>query len=1024
MSAKVVDLPALARDLASRSVGAEANVQAHIQTILLFGGLNLGEENLETVELEAQAGGGRRIDIEAGFTVIEVKRDLRVVGVLAQAEEQLAGYVRSRTKTLGQRYVGVLTDGAEWRLYHLAGDDFIEVSRFELTPANPDAEALTIWLEGALATAQQIKPTPREIERRLGARSSAHALDYADLEALYMRSRDDPTVKLKRELWARLLRTAFGTSFEDDDQLFLDHSLLVITAEIIAHAVVGLDPATLPPASVLSGQRFEQAGITGVVEEDFFDWIVEVDGGESFVRTLARRLTRFAWGDVEHDVMKVLYESVISTDWRHRLGEYYTPDWLAERMVRETVDEPLTQRVLDPSCGSGTFLFHAVRRYLAAATDAQQPPAEAITGATRHVFGLDVHPVAVTLARLTYLLAIGRQRLAAPGRPNLHVPVYLGDSVQWRTPEMNLWSKEGLTIAVDDGAQLWATNLHFPDRLLDDAGQFDRLVEELADKAAKRKAGSPVPSLAATFTRFGVHPDDRPAIEQTFTTMCTLHDEGRDHVWSYYVRNLARPTWLSREENRVDRLVGNPPWLAYRFMTTDMQASFRQMSEERGLWAGASVATHQDLSGLFLVRAAELYLKPGGRFSFVMPLAALSRRQFEGLRTGDYATSTGQLAIEFDTAWDLHKIKPNLFRVPPSVISGQRAAATKPLSADAVIWSGRLPGRNVSWELAEPHIAYSEGGIEVARDAANSVYHSRFTQGATFVPRFLHLVEDAPVSPIGVAAGRRAVRSLRTANEKPPWKDLRALEGAVESEFIRPVHLGATLLPFRLLEPWLGIVTWDGSRLLEGDDSKIDLHPGLADWWRNAEALWNEHRTSAELSLLERVDYRRGLSIQLPTSPHRIAYTKGGQYLAAARIEDQRVVIDHKLYWATVASIEEARFLTAILNSSALTQLVAPLQSRGEHNPRDFDKQVWRLPIPLYMPGEEQHQQLVELAARAEEIAESTDVSAPKTFQAKRRLVREALAAAGVAQQIDEIVVRLLRPEVPLRTSDGTLETR
>lgn len=1006
--AKTVDLAALGRELASRSVGAEANVQAHIQTILLFGGLNLGEENLETVELEAQAGGGRRIDIEAGFTVIEVKRDLRVVGVRAQAEEQLAGYVRSRTKTLGQRYVGILTDGAEWLLFHLAGDDFVEVSRFELTPTNPDADGLTIWLEGALATAQQIKPTPREIERRLGARSSAHALDYADLETLYVANRDDPTVKLKRELWARLLHTAFGTSFEDDDQLFLDHSLLVITAEIIAHAVVGLDPATLPPVSVLSGQRFEQAGITGVVEEDFFDWVVEVAGGENFVRTLARRLTRFAWGDVEHDVMKVLYESVISTDWRHRLGEYYTPDWLAEHMVAETVDEPLTQRVLDPSCGSGTFLFHAVRRYLSAADDAQATLSDAIVGATRHVFGVDVHPVAVTLARLTYLLAIGRDRLAAPGRPNLHVPVYLGDSVQWRTPELNLWSQEGLTIAVNDGAQLWATDLHFPDRLLDDAGQFDRLVEELADKAANRKAGSPVPSLAATFTRFGVHPDDRKAVEQTFSTMCTLHDEGRDHVWSYYVRNLARPTWLSREENRVDRLVGNPPWLAYRFMTQDMQASFRQMSEERGLWAGASVATHQDLSGLFLVRATELYLKPGGHFSFVMPLAALSRRQFAGLRTGDYSTSTSQLAIAFGQAWDLHKVKPTLFRVPPSVISGERSTAASPLAPDAVIWTGRLPARNISWDHAAPHISFAEDGVEVASDVANSPYHSRFTQGASLVPRVLVLVEHAPVSPIGVAAGRAAVRSLRSANEKPPWKSLPAQEGAVEAEFVRPVHLGATILPYRQLEPVLGIIPWDGTQLLEGSDGRIDLYPGFAEWWRAAEKVWDANKGSNELCLLEQFDFRRKLKMQFPAAPHRILYTKGGQYLAAARIDDPRIVIDHTLYWATAVSVDEARFLTAILNSSELARLVTPLQARGEHNPRHFDKHVWRLPIPLYIPENDDHRRLVELATRAEEVASATDVSTPKTFQAKRRLIREALSEDGVAAEIDTLVVSLV----------------
>jgi SAM-dependent methyltransferase len=1010
MPSASVSLPELARRLARRDGGAEANLQADVRTLLLYGGLNLGEADLAEVVLEAQVGGGRRIDIETGFTVIETKRDLRQANVREEAERQLAGYVRDRANQLGQRYVGILTDGADWRLYNLVLDELHEVARFELSATSPDVEGLTVWLEGALATVEAIRPTPKEIERRLGATSSAHALDSAELRALYDANRDNPTVRLKRELWARLLRTAFGTSFEDDDELFVEHSLLVCTAEVIAHAVVGLDPATLPPATVLNGQRFAQAGISGVVEEDFFDWVIEVQGGDRFVRTIARRLMRFSWDDVEHDVMKVLYESIIDAGWRHRLGEYYTPDWLAEHMVAETVDAPLEQRVLDPSCGSGTFLFHAVRHYLDAAAASGMSAADAIVGATRHIFGIDVHPVAITLARLTYLLAIGRERLQAPGRPNLHVPVYLGDAVQWRTPEANLWTQDGLTIAVDDGAQLWASNLHFPDRMLDDAGQFDRLVEELADKAANRTAGSAAPSLSATFTRFGVHPDDRAAITQTFETMCRLHDEGRDHVWSYYVRNLARPTWLARPENHVDRLVGNPPWLAYRFMTQEMQAAFRQMSEERGLWAGASVATHQDLSGLFLIRAVELYLKPDGLFSFVLPLAALSRRQFAGFRTGSYATSTGEVAIAFATAWDLHQVKPNLFRVPPSVISGTRAAAPVALAADADQWAGRLPGRNISWSLAEPHLTQTPAGVEVARDDANSVYHSRFTQGATFVPRLLHLVEGAPASPIGVAAGRVAVRSYRSANEKRPWKELPALEGAVESEFVRPVHLGATVLPFRALEPLRAVVTWDGSRLLDGDDQQLDLYPGLADWWRRAEGVWAEHNGTSQLSLRDRVDYRHGLAMQFPIAPHRIVYTKGGQYLAAARIEDTQAVIDHKLYWATASSTEEARFLTAILNSPTLTRLVAPLQSRGEHNPRDFDKQVWRLPIPLYVPENDAHRQLVELAGRAEEVAAATDITAPRTFQAQRRLIREALERDGVGNELDELVVTLVAP--------------
>src|SRR5262249_9020002 len=45
------------------------------------------------------------------------------------------------------------------------------------------------------------------------------------------------------------------------------------------------------------------------------------------------------------------------------------------------------------------------------------------------VRGLDVHPVAVTLARVTWLLAMGALLRAGP--PRLTVPVFLGDAMQW-----------------------------------------------------------------------------------------------------------------------------------------------------------------------------------------------------------------------------------------------------------------------------------------------------------------------------------------------------------------------------------------------------------------------------------------------------------------------------------------------------------------------------------------------------------------------------------------------------------------
>jgi hypothetical protein len=95
-------------------------VQSDLHMLLAAGPLDLGEDKLTDITLESPAGQRRRIDVEVGFTVFEVKRDLRAGNVRADAVTQLGGYVAARTEEMQQRYVGVLTDGAEWDLYNLA----------------------------------------------------------------------------------------------------------------------------------------------------------------------------------------------------------------------------------------------------------------------------------------------------------------------------------------------------------------------------------------------------------------------------------------------------------------------------------------------------------------------------------------------------------------------------------------------------------------------------------------------------------------------------------------------------------------------------------------------------------------------------------------------------------------------------------------------------------------------------------------------------------------------------------------
>ena len=183
---------------------------------------------------------------------------------------------------------------------------------------------------------------------------------------------------------------------------------------------------THPVTETCTSPEFANAQIYGVVQADFFDWLLDVDGGEEIIANIARRIAQFDWSITEHDVLKLLYESVIDADDRRSLGEYYTPDWLAQVIVDSNVSDPLNQRVADVAAGSGTFLYHAVRRYLSAAEEAGLSVGAAISGVTTHVTGMDVHPVAVTIARVTYLLAIGTERLKSADRGPVVVPVYLG----------------------------------------------------------------------------------------------------------------------------------------------------------------------------------------------------------------------------------------------------------------------------------------------------------------------------------------------------------------------------------------------------------------------------------------------------------------------------------------------------------------------------------------------------------------------------------------------------------------------
>ena len=129
-------------------------------------------------------------------------------------------------------------------------------------------------------------------------------------------------------------------------------------------------------------------------------------------------------------------------------------------------------------------------------------------------------------------------------------------------------------------------------------------------------------------------------LSSTIERLQDLHSKGRDHIWAYYTRNLVRPITLAR--NKVDVIVGNPPWINYN-QTTDILRDelVYQSRNVYGIWAGGRYATHQDVASLFYARSVDLYLRDGGLIGMVMPHSALQAGQHAKWRTGEWKSRGG-----------------------------------------------------------------------------------------------------------------------------------------------------------------------------------------------------------------------------------------------------------------------------------------------------------------------------------------------------------------------------------------------
>jgi len=955
-----------------------------------------------------------RLDALIGRTILEAKSDL--VREWPDVERRMPDYLADREREEGEKFVGIASDGRQWIACGLEGGKLVEITkRFTLDPEKP--ELFLAWLDGVVALKASLPPDPLTIHAELGQDSVAFRHASAALSSLWTALSSTPQVALKRQLWAQLLKLVYGREVESD-ALWFQHTFLVVVAKCIALAVLGLREDD--PKRLLSGEAFQSAGISGAVESDFFDWIVAAREGEDLVRRIMNHVRRFRLAEVESDVLKILYESLIDREERHGLGEYYTPDWLAAKIVKHVIDRPLVEHVLDPACGSGTFLFHAIRLLLREAEEADLDPKLRAAEVCARVEGMDIHPVAVIIARVTYLLALAPALSRRAG--GLSIPVYLGDSMQLSISEI-VGGKE-LTIRVppppagegESGTRdaNGREQLDFPDTFCRDPALFDKAIERMRSGSESGMTRTQIEAALHRITeqhyRADVTQEQKLAIKdlgKTYVTFDKLRREGRDSVWAYVARNLSRPLAFSASGGWASVVVGNPPWLAYRYMSADLQRRFRELARGENVYVGGKLATQNDLSALFTARAAALYLRSGGKIAFVLPLAALSRGQFERFRSGSFHSAR----IAWDEAWTMDDSVQPLFPVPSCVVFGRRRATSKALPDKVRAYSGVLPFRDAPEEIADQKLKMRDGApaLEIANFEGGSPYRTVFRNGATLYPRQLCFAERKAMGRLGADPSAPNVVSRRNNQEKKPWKDLPGIENKVEAEFLRPVLLGESILPYRVFQTLEAVVpVTDKGEVLDAEGAANRGFDGLHGWMKKAEKIWKANAENSAMTLVGRWNYHNELGAQFPLAPLRVVYSKAGTNPAACVLRGGLAVIENTLYWSAVPTEEESHYLTAILNSETTRSRGETYQARGQFGARHFDKVMFNLPIPRFDAAKPLHNEIAEAAREAESIAASVDLPENIKFQRARGLVRTALKDAGIAQRIDELVARLL----------------
>jgi len=748
------------------------------------------------------------------------------------------------------------------------------------------------------------------------------------------------------------------------------------------------------------GGIFRELGLSNFMEGDFFGWYLEVWNDEIYqaFKTLISTLANYSLvtldvdPDTTRDLLKKLYQQLMPKELRHNLGEYYTPDWLAERLLNMLeagrFEGNPDKRLLDPACGSGTFLVIAIKKIREYAWANALPESQVLEKVLSNVVGFDLNPLAVISARTNYLLALGD--LIRHRKGEIRIPVYLCDSIMTPQEGEDLFGKGVLKFNTAVGP------LSLPKSLIQTS--YIDILSDFLEEAVKLNLNRPqfVEKLCEKLPIDQARDDkDIDVVFNLYEKLLGLDKQGINGIWARIIKNAFAPLFVGE----FDYVAGNPPWVNWQSLPEQYRLETKPLWVHYGLFPHGGMDTilgkgKKDISMIMTYVAMDKYLRKNGKLGFLITQSVFKTsgagQGFRRFRLGEAGAPVQ--VVHVDDMMELNPFEGASNRTSAVIL--QKGKPTKYPMRSYLYWRKTAKGRSIPLEatlddvldlterkqfVAEPvnendvtssWITGKPSALRAIRKVLGQSYYTAHAGCYTGGVNAVYWVQVVTKRPDGLILVSNITEGAR--------KKVDSVQVAIEPDLLFPLLRGRDVNRWKA-EPSAYIIMAQDPVKRRGidEDEMKTRYPKTYMYLKKSQgilrrrAAFRRYFTRKDKSgkITETGPFYSMFNVSNYTfAPWKVAWREQASQLTASVVGTDRgkaIVPDHKLMLVSCKDRHEAHFVSALLNSRMARFAVLSYAVEIQMDPHILE----HICIPQFDPKSKLHLRLAELSENAHNAA-------------------------------------------------------